>query len=286
MSRSLLKKNATSSSQRNRGQSLRQPQVKRGHFLYDQKSKEFVEIKDGFICGRDEGNLKFPQDESMSRKHCAFTVTDADIFIMDLGSTNGTLLNSLIIKSGFNRRLYVNDLIVIGGQRFIFTNQNQRVPGSIQDCFKEESRKLLRRKGSGLLEFNRLKYGEIKTGLLVDVSEFRRIKIQETLKKLALVRKNKPICNIKSASKTKTAFINNSNRKGHSVWFLGISLILTAIVGAGIYFQAHSESDLIAKARSSLYGTQAKVLYQLMNPEAQADRTPSFSKLQTSDVKN
>ena len=43
--------------------------------------------------GRDEANDFTISHESVSGAHCEFTVSEAGIFVKDLGSTNGTFVN-------------------------------------------------------------------------------------------------------------------------------------------------------------------------------------------------
>ena len=43
--------------------------------------------------GRDEENDFTISHESVSGAHCEFTVSDAGVFLKDLGSTNGTFVN-------------------------------------------------------------------------------------------------------------------------------------------------------------------------------------------------
>lgn len=292
MNRSLLKTNETtpsSDSKRSRAVS-----GKKGFFLYDPKNKSFIEIKDGFLCGRDEGDLKFPKDEAISRKHCVFTITEANVFISDLGSTNGTLLNSLNITSGHKRRLYVNDLIVIGNQRFIFTNQNQRIPGNIQDSFKDDSRRLLVRKGAGTYGIEKSKFAEVRTGLLVEGGEFRRIKIRETLRKLSLAKKPTPaLAGISLRHQRKTS--TSQFQRNRSTGFFVFSVLMTVLGGLGLYLQSYSppplqdllhiafkSEELTPSIHASITGSSASAIIQLMNPQNRTARSPSNSLLQKS----
>jgi pSer/pThr/pTyr-binding forkhead associated (FHA) protein len=61
--------------------------------------------------GREEGDVRFPGDGTVSARHCMLTNREGDCFIRDLGSSNGTFLR--IQKS---QPLVSNDRIQIGNQ--------------------------------------------------------------------------------------------------------------------------------------------------------------------------
>lgn len=51
-----------------------------------------------FLIGRDVGCHLRPASQAVSKQHCAVLVRDGHIFIKDFGSTNGTLVNDVLIK--------------------------------------------------------------------------------------------------------------------------------------------------------------------------------------------
>jgi pSer/pThr/pTyr-binding forkhead associated (FHA) protein len=61
--------------------------------------------------GRREGNDWILQDGSVSGSHCEVERSDSGFLIRDLGSTNGTKVNSEPIK---DKQLFRNDIIQIG----------------------------------------------------------------------------------------------------------------------------------------------------------------------------
>ena len=61
--------------------------------------------------GREQGDVRFPVDSTVSARHCMLINRDGDCFLRDLGSSNGTFLR--ILKS---QALAVNDRIQIGNQ--------------------------------------------------------------------------------------------------------------------------------------------------------------------------
>ena len=48
-----------------------------------------------FIIGRDEGCHLRPASPAISKRHCAVFVRSGEVFVRDLGSTNGTRLNGV-----------------------------------------------------------------------------------------------------------------------------------------------------------------------------------------------
>lgn len=61
--------------------------------------------------GRREGNDWVLQDSSVSGSHCEVEKTDSGFLLRDLGSTNGTKVNSEPIK---DKLLFRNDIIQVG----------------------------------------------------------------------------------------------------------------------------------------------------------------------------
>jgi pSer/pThr/pTyr-binding forkhead associated (FHA) protein len=52
-----------------------------------------------FIIGRATGCHLRPQSDAISRQHCAFIVKDGHLYVKDLGSRNGTMLNGAKLSS-------------------------------------------------------------------------------------------------------------------------------------------------------------------------------------------
>jgi pSer/pThr/pTyr-binding forkhead associated (FHA) protein len=61
--------------------------------LKDLGSNRMVNLKSGDVIGRGECTHSFKDGIKLSRTHCKFSIDDGEIFITDLNSTNGTLLN-------------------------------------------------------------------------------------------------------------------------------------------------------------------------------------------------
>ncbi len=95
------------------------PKVLGAKLICDKPTAELSEItfekESEQIIGRTEGNIKIPTDMQISRKHAMFAMTDQGIKIIDLGSTNGVLVNN---KKVSDQILYVGDVIQIGSTIF------------------------------------------------------------------------------------------------------------------------------------------------------------------------
>jgi pSer/pThr/pTyr-binding forkhead associated (FHA) protein len=47
---------------------------------------------EGVVCGRTQGDLRLPDDTTVSPEHARFTIRGEGVFVEDLGSLNGTFL--------------------------------------------------------------------------------------------------------------------------------------------------------------------------------------------------
>src|SRR5580704_10566703 len=52
-----------------------------------------------FLIGRDAQCHLRPASQAISKHHCGVLIRDGQIFIKDFGSTNGTLVNDVLIRS-------------------------------------------------------------------------------------------------------------------------------------------------------------------------------------------
>ena len=74
------------------------------YFLYDDSAKRFYEVNDGMVCGRMEGDIQFAFDDVLSRRHCQFRINKGEVYVMDLNSTNRTIVNNAPVQARFSRR--------------------------------------------------------------------------------------------------------------------------------------------------------------------------------------
>lgn len=80
--------------------------------------QEFRDIRENFVIGRKHGDLQFADDDRMSGKHACFYVEKKQLMLVDLGSSNGTLVNGERIKTQQPVKLKNDDDVVMGGQKF------------------------------------------------------------------------------------------------------------------------------------------------------------------------
>lgn len=66
-----------------------------------------------FLIGRDPECQLRPASQAVSKQHCAVLVRDGKVFVRDLGSTNGTILNEATLK-GEEREVRPNDTLKVG----------------------------------------------------------------------------------------------------------------------------------------------------------------------------
>ncbi len=67
--------------------------------------------KDEAICGRTEGDVRLPEDSTVSPRHARFTVASGTLRVEDLGSVNGTF-----VRLKEPRRLAVGEELRVGRQ--------------------------------------------------------------------------------------------------------------------------------------------------------------------------
>jgi predicted component of type VI protein secretion system len=66
-----------------------------------------------FLIGRDPQCQLRPASQAVSKLHCAIVTRDGEVFLKDYGSTNGTVLNDVVVQ-GEERPLSNNDSLRIG----------------------------------------------------------------------------------------------------------------------------------------------------------------------------
>ena len=67
----------------------------------------------GVNIGRERGHVLFPEDGYVSGLHCSLTLKEDQIFLTDLGSSNGTFIR---IKG--EREVTAGDILLMGQQLF------------------------------------------------------------------------------------------------------------------------------------------------------------------------
>lgn len=88
-----------------------------------------LEIHDDVVLGRASKTGKNPDldltlmgagDEGVSRRHAKLRPSNRQLFLIDLGSTNGTQINSVPINAGMARALQNNDTVILGDLHLSF----------------------------------------------------------------------------------------------------------------------------------------------------------------------
>src|SRR6202008_4138258 len=89
------------------------------HVTQDGKTDaEYALFGDGLTIGRAEGDLKFPNDSSMSSPHARIYVHQGQPMVEDLGSRRGIFIQ---LKGVFT--LEDRDIMIIGGQLLRFESK-------------------------------------------------------------------------------------------------------------------------------------------------------------------
>jgi pSer/pThr/pTyr-binding forkhead associated (FHA) protein len=93
--------------------------------LKDLDSTKILDLKPGDIIGRSEGNHCFPECSNMSRSHVQFVVDKNIPYLVDLGSHNGTFINT--VKTDPNTRVILANghIVFFGGKTFIFKSEEK-----------------------------------------------------------------------------------------------------------------------------------------------------------------
>jgi len=79
-----------------------------------------------FLIGRDPQCQLRPASPAVSKQHCAITVRDSKVFVLDFGSTNGTEINEELVEG--ERETFDGDKIKVGPLEFILRVEPAAVP--------------------------------------------------------------------------------------------------------------------------------------------------------------
>lgn len=81
------------------------------------------EIRNVFLVGRQQGDLLFENDTKISKLHLKIFINQGDPYLEDLGSSNGTLLNDILVSPHEPILLNAGDLIQVGDVILCFQSQ-------------------------------------------------------------------------------------------------------------------------------------------------------------------
>lgn len=80
--------------------------------------RQSIPVRLPIMAGRSEEAKFRIQQDSVSRRHCEFFLKDDAVFIRDLGSTNGTLLDDELIAASVPTRVKPGSIVRIGSVAF------------------------------------------------------------------------------------------------------------------------------------------------------------------------
>lgn len=105
--------------------------------------KQWLLTRTDMTIGRSVETEVYVSDGSLSRSHARFEVAGNDIFIIDLGSTNKTVVNGAILPPMTKRKLFNNDQIKTGNIIFKFLEKGNLESISNQQVFEKAQKDAL-----------------------------------------------------------------------------------------------------------------------------------------------
>lgn len=94
------------------------------NFYLKHEVQGLIKITNGFKIGRKNADLVFRNDEHMSSSHCEFLIKKGKLFLVDLESKNGVLINTERISAGVEYLLMPGTMLEIGSQKFQVIQNN------------------------------------------------------------------------------------------------------------------------------------------------------------------
>lgn len=105
--------------------------------------KQWLITKSDMTIGRSVETELYISDSSLSRSHARLEVVGNDVFIIDLGSTNKTLVNGMPLAPNIKRKLANNDQIKTGNVIFKFLEKGNLESISNQQVFEKAQKDAL-----------------------------------------------------------------------------------------------------------------------------------------------
>ena len=153
------------------GDKLRMPQIK----LFNNLDQTVVELEVPCRFGREDGELTFPSDDSVSTLHGEFQTAQGSVYILDLSSTNGTYLNDHLLEANQKTVLQDDDLLEFGEQSFHIGVSDQFSIENISERYNEKKTERLRQ----MLNTNKVeKLNTIKNKIKTLESKKKQITMQ------------------------------------------------------------------------------------------------------------
>ena len=116
------------------------PQIK----LFNNLDQTTVDLEIPCKFGREEGELTFPSDDSVSTLHGEFQVSQGSVFILDLASTNGVYLNEHLLEANRKTVLQDDDLLEFGEQSFHIGVTSNFSAENVNERYQEKKSERLR----------------------------------------------------------------------------------------------------------------------------------------------
>ena len=91
-------------------------------FLFDMCSMERIELFDGMVFGRDDSSDIVVNDEMVSGSHFKVKIIDYELYVVDLESSNKTIVNDVEIIPHKDVKLNPKDVIRIGSQEYAYSS--------------------------------------------------------------------------------------------------------------------------------------------------------------------
>jgi diguanylate cyclase (GGDEF)-like protein len=105
--------------------------------------KQWLITKSDMTIGRSVETELYISDSSLSRSHARLEAVGNDVFIIDLGSTNKTLVNGMPLAPNIKRKLANNDQIKTGNVIFKFLEKGNLESISNQQVFEKAQKDAL-----------------------------------------------------------------------------------------------------------------------------------------------
>ncbi len=95
---------------------------KNDFFLFDQSRLERIELFDDIVFGRDPSCDVIIDDVMVSNSHFKIKIIDYEVYVIDLESSNKTLVNDVEIIPNKQIKLSPKDVIRVGGQEYAYSS--------------------------------------------------------------------------------------------------------------------------------------------------------------------
>lgn len=119
--------------------------------LVNGRASQSIPVREKIALGRDKSNTIVVSDQKVSRNHATLVFQDETVVLKDLGSSNGTYVNNLLIKQPVP--LQDQDMIRLGDTIFVFSQEKlppnspvknwdpipEPTPASVKDGYAERT---------------------------------------------------------------------------------------------------------------------------------------------------